>query len=153
MADLADDGVGASIEGLDVFGRPILPPQTLGRKLDGRERVLDLVGDTAGDVAPRRVALRGNQPGDVVEGQNNALGASAGPRPQPTGLPVARDIQFLLRLAASPVTLRARSRGDRRQFGSDLLQAPAEAGTRLQAQEHVRLMIGRRHASLAGRGR
>ena len=55
----------------------VLAPQPLGRELDRRQRVLDLVGDAAGDVPPGGVALGGDQPGDVVEGQHQAVGAVA----------------------------------------------------------------------------
>src|SRR3546814_9660002 len=53
---LADDGLGHPLEGLGVAGdlRQVFPPQPLGRKLDRRERVLDLVGDPPRDVGPSR---------------------------------------------------------------------------------------------------
>ncbi len=51
----------------------VLAAQALGRKLYGRQGVLDLVGDAAGDVGPGRGALRGDQLGDVVEGQHRAV--------------------------------------------------------------------------------
>ena len=43
------------------------PAQALGRELDRGERVLDLVGDAPGDVAPGGHTLRHDEVGDVVE--------------------------------------------------------------------------------------
>ncbi len=45
----------------------------LGRELDRRQRVLDLVRDAAGDVAPSGGALRGDKLGDVVERDDEAV--------------------------------------------------------------------------------
>ena len=44
----------------------------------GRERILDLVGDAAGDVGPGRGALRAHQLGDVVERHHVAVLGGAG---------------------------------------------------------------------------
>ena len=72
VVDLADDGVGALVEnGLafeDVPAVPALEP--LGRELDRGQRILDFVRDAAGDVGPRRRALRGDEIADVVEGDD-----------------------------------------------------------------------------------
>jgi len=73
--DLIDDrGRGARehfapavVEAVGEFQR-----QALGRKLDRRQRVLDLVRQAAGDFAPRRRALRRDQAGDVVEHHHQA---------------------------------------------------------------------------------
>src|SRR5260370_33890850 len=51
----------------------VLAPQPLGRKLNGSERVFDLVGDAAGDIGPGRGALRRHQFGDVVKGDHIAV--------------------------------------------------------------------------------
>ena len=69
---MADDRVGADAEGVRVFFDfpQIFAPQALGRELDWGQRVLDLVGDAAGDIGPSRLALRRQQLGDVVEGDD-----------------------------------------------------------------------------------
>ena len=51
----------------------VFAAQPLGRQLDRRQRVLDLVGDAARDVGPGRGALRENQLGDVVDGDDVAV--------------------------------------------------------------------------------
>ncbi len=72
IADLPDDRVGALGEdlgiGFDLAGIFALEP--FGRKLDRRQRILDLMGDTARDIGPGRRALRRDQVGDVVEGDD-----------------------------------------------------------------------------------
>ena len=75
VVDLAHDGVGALLEhGAILDDRlAVFAAQPLRRKLDRRERVLDLMGDAAGDVGPGRGALRGDQLGDVVEGDDVAM--------------------------------------------------------------------------------
>ena len=54
-------------------------PQPLRRKLDRGQRVLDLVGDAAGDVGPGGAALGGDEVGDVVEGDDIAVSAARRP--------------------------------------------------------------------------
>ncbi len=80
VVDLADDRVGALVEHVlaldDVAAVAALEP--LGGKLDRRQRILDLVGDAAGDVGPGGGALRGDEIGDVVERDDAA--AVAAPR-------------------------------------------------------------------------
>jgi hypothetical protein len=82
VADLADDRLGATVEGVQVAGDvlAVLAAHPFGRQLDRGQRVLDLVGDAAGDVLPGGVALGGEQAGDVVEGQHQTLGRVAGAR-------------------------------------------------------------------------
>ena len=60
VPDLADDRVGALVEDLAILGDDLAEaaPDALGRKLDRRQRVLDLVGDAARHVGPGRGALR-----------------------------------------------------------------------------------------------
>ena len=74
VVDLAHDRVGALLEHRAVVGDDlaVFAAQPLGRELDRGQRVLDLVGDAAGDVGPGRGALRGDQLGDVVEGDDVA---------------------------------------------------------------------------------
>ena len=69
VVDLAHDRVGALIEHRRVVGDrlAVFAAQPLGRELDRGQRVLDLMGDAAGDVGPGRGALRRHQLGDVVE--------------------------------------------------------------------------------------
>ncbi len=68
--DLRDDRLRAALERLLV--RPVelrrqLDREALGRELDRRQRVLDLVREPARDLAPRGVALRLHEIGHVVE--------------------------------------------------------------------------------------
>ncbi len=68
--DLRDDRLRAARQRLPVgpFEAPReLALEALGRELDRRQRVLDLVREPARDLAPRRVALRLREIGDVVE--------------------------------------------------------------------------------------
>ena len=75
VVGLAHDHVGVLLERgtLRADHRAELAAQALGRELDRGERVLDLVGDAPGDVAPRRHALRHDEVGHVVEGDDVAL--------------------------------------------------------------------------------
>ena len=80
VVDLAHDRVGALIEHGRIVGDglAVFAPQPLGRELDRRQRVLDLVRDAARDVGPGRGALRRHQLGDVVERDDvAALGIAA----------------------------------------------------------------------------
>ena len=52
--------------------------QALGGELDGGERVLDLVGDALGDLAPGGEALGLEELGEVVEGEHHAHVAAVG---------------------------------------------------------------------------
>ena len=60
------------VSGSFVISFRYLRLQPLGRELDRGQRVLDLVRDAAGDVGPGRLALRRQQLGDVVEGDDEA---------------------------------------------------------------------------------
>ena len=82
VPDLADDRVRQLVEGLAILvnDAAILAANALGRKLDRRQRILDLVGNAAGDIAPGGRALRGNELGDVVERHDTALVAALGLR-------------------------------------------------------------------------
>ena len=79
VADLADDRVGALREDFGIGGdlAGIFALQPLGRKLDRRQRILDLVRDAARDVGPGGGALRRDQIGDVVEGGDEAAAVRA----------------------------------------------------------------------------
>ena len=63
------------VEGLAVLGddAAVLAPDAVGRQDDRGQRVLDLVRHAAGDLAPGARALRGDELGDVVEGDDGAL--------------------------------------------------------------------------------
>ena len=110
----------------------IFPPQPLRREPDGRQRVLDLVGDAARHLGPGRLALGAHQLGHVVEGQNEApdlLALQLGREPDEQGsLVAAADHRDLLldRLVRS---LRKASE-QRRQLGQDVLDRAAPPGRR-----------------------
>ena len=72
---LADDGVGALVEHLAILGDgvAVFAADALGRELDRRQRILDLVRDAPRDVGPGGAALRADQLGHVVEGDDMAL--------------------------------------------------------------------------------
>ncbi|OPZ59304.1 MAG: hypothetical protein BWY87_01074 [Deltaproteobacteria bacterium ADurb.Bin510] len=73
LVDLADDHAGALVEDLGVLKLvQVAPAQALGRQLDRRQRVLDLVGDAARHLAPGRHALHLLQLGQVVEDHHQA---------------------------------------------------------------------------------
>src|SRR5438105_7484215 len=69
VLDLADDGIGALIEDLAVLGDDlaVTAPDALGRKLDRRQRILDLMRNAPRDICPGRRALRLDEIGDVVD--------------------------------------------------------------------------------------
>src|SRR5579883_3549588 len=66
------EGFGVALDLLQIAAA-----QPFGGKLDRGQRVLDLVGDAAGDVGPGRLALRRQQLGDVVEGNDEAADLAA----------------------------------------------------------------------------
>ena len=74
LVDLVDDGGGALVENVAIFGDPVEVafPQPLGRKLDRGQRILDLMGDAAGDLLPGGKPLRLFQVGQVVEDDDKA---------------------------------------------------------------------------------
>src|SRR4029079_14774752 len=80
IGDLADDGVGALIEDLAILGDgvAIFAADALGRELDRGKRILDLMGDAPRDIGPGARALGADEFGDVVEGDDIALGFRLG---------------------------------------------------------------------------
>src|SRR5690606_15299945 len=72
IADLPDDGLRALLEDFRVGGDfpAIFPAQALCRKLDRRERVLDLMRDTARHIRPGGRSLRAHEFSDVIKGEN-----------------------------------------------------------------------------------
>jgi hypothetical protein len=67
--DLPDDGIGALLEDGVVFADhfSVFAAQPLGRKLDGRKRILDLVRNPPGYIRPCRRALGCHQFSNVIE--------------------------------------------------------------------------------------
>ena len=67
-----DDHLGAFVKDrlIAAEARQVAFPQPLGRKLDRRERILDLVGDAPGHLAPGRHALGLHHLGHVVQHQH-----------------------------------------------------------------------------------
>src|SRR3984957_10257881 len=80
VIDLPHDRVHALLEDCLVLddGLARLAPNTLGRKLDRRQRILDLVCDATGNISPRRRARRGNRFGVVVKRDDVAVARLAG---------------------------------------------------------------------------
>jgi hypothetical protein len=102
---------------------PVLALQALRRKLDGRERVLDLVGDAAGHVAPGGAALRRDQARDVVEGEHQPpFRAARHPHAQATGLRVPGHVHLVV--AHRPLGLIHHARQLRRHLGQRPAQSP-----------------------------
>ncbi len=139
VADLADDGVDAFVEDLEIVRElaGIAAAQALGGELDRGQRVLDLVGDAARHVGPGAGALRREQVGDVVErdhvalalghrafaGQLHLIGAVVRP---------GADLDLVADLAA---TRRLGALDDRRQRRNDLadtLRRRAEISSRAE---------------------
>src|SRR5690606_17428821 len=71
----ANDRVCQPVEGLPIGMNhaAVFTADALCGELDRRQRILDLVRNPAGNVAPGGRALRGDQLGDVVEGDDAAL--------------------------------------------------------------------------------
>ena len=59
------------------------------------------MGDAAGDVAPGGVALSGDQAGDVVEGQHQAVLDPAGADPQAPRLTTAHEVDLVFGVGAA----------------------------------------------------
>ena len=74
VAHLADDRVGALPENFGIARDlvAVFALQALGGKLDRRQRILDLMRDASRHVGPGGGALRGDEIGDVVEGDDVA---------------------------------------------------------------------------------
>mmetsp|Transcript_53686 Transcript_53686/g.126315 ORF Transcript_53686/g.126315 Transcript_53686/m.126315 type:complete len:732 (-) Transcript_53686:1050-3245(-) len=122
--------------------------QTLGRQLDGRQRVLDLVGQPAGDLAPGRRALGRDDLGDVIEhDQARALGQGRPAHQQAQRLLLGIELKLegllpelavhvALGRVGAEVLLEAGIEGGR-ELGQPghLGQRPADIGRQRQAQD------------------
>src|SRR5208282_6706749 len=119
----------------------ILAFEPLGRQLDRGQRVLDLVRDAPGHVAPGGRALRGKQLGDVVEGDDEAFGLAVDalgrdPHEQRAGAAAAGDLEFGLdKMPRAP----ARLAQERLHLGYRLVEQAADE------------LLGARREQLAGR--
>jgi hypothetical protein len=91
-----------------------LAPDALGRELDRRERVLDLVRDAAGDIAPGGHALGRDEVGHVVECQHVTLhppiGGAAGRDAYEEALDLAPRVRRSSSCTASAFVPASRSR-------------------------------------------
>ena len=92
IAHLADDSVGAAVKGFKIAGDllAVFAAQPFGRKLDGGQRVLDLVRYPASHIAPGGVALGRDEAGDVVEGQYKPVRVGQTRAPAGAGSPRSR---------------------------------------------------------------
>src|ERR1700722_2356915 len=130
VVDLAHDGIGALVEHRVIGGNQfaVFAAQPLRRQLDRGQRVLDLVGDAAGDVGPGRGTLRQNELGDVVDGDDVAVlgvrrlfaGHAHG---EITFLAVARDRDLALYQTLVAMAGGLKNLGE---LGRDFGQRPAE---------------------------
>src|SRR5579864_5529600 len=130
VVDLAHDGIGTLVEHCVIRGDhfAVFAAQPLRRQLDRRQRILDFVGDAAGDVGPCRGALRQHQLGDVVDGDDIAvLGVrrlfAGHEHREITFLAVARHRDLALH---QPLIAIAGGLKNLRELGSDFGERPAE---------------------------
>src|SRR5687767_9376234 len=72
---MPDDRVGTTVKNIavDLDRVAVFAPDALGGELDRRQRVLDLMRDALRYFRPGRGALRDDQLGDVVEGDDEAI--------------------------------------------------------------------------------
>ena len=158
--DLVDDGGGAALEQFGFFLRQAvleLHLHALGRQLDRRERVLDLVRQAPRDFAPGHRALRRDHVRDIVEHDDEAaVGAhrqARAARQQHQVVVVlvaaaaARDLDLLLPVGAlAPLGGRMRALG--REGARDAVREVFQAGDAGQrpghcARFHLQDAIGR----------
>ena len=152
VAHLANDRVGASGEHLGValdLGE-VLALDALGRKLNRRQRVLYLVGDPARDVGPGGGTLGGDERGDVVEGDDEALERVAKPLgadadEQVSRAAVAYDRDLVL---AAPVGPFHRLVHDRAHLGHGVGESAADQLVGAARQQLERRAVGILDAAL-----
>ncbi len=151
--DLLHDRVGRALEQprmLGVQAAQQLAPHLLGRQLDRRQRVLDLVREPARDLAPGRAALRVEQRRDVLEDDDQpGLLAVVGQRragPQQyarVGLELERQLFAPFALARGQA--RAQRRGEARQQAvgrGARSQALPRTACEVTAQDHAGRLVG-----------
>ncbi len=136
---LANDGVGALVEHVAVLGDgvAVFAADTLGGKLDRRERILDLMSDAARHVGPGGAALSADQLGDVIEGQDIALrllitafGGDADGEIALRSRPMQRDL-----LGDEALALLLRPLHHRGEFGDHRGEGLADESAFLHAQQ------------------
>ena len=139
IADLADDRFGALVEHVAVVGDDpaIFALQSLGRELDRGQRVLDFMGDAAGDIGPGRGALRLDEIGDVVERDDEAVVGGVVPFERHAGgddpLAAVPGDRHLFLNQSDPVDLGAPQKvGDLRQDAGDRLSETVLAANQFQ---------------------
>ena len=115
-----------------------LRSQPLGRELDRRQRILDLVREPARDLAPRRVALRLREIGDVVE-HHDVAGHRASP--------AAASRASAACASGWPPRARPASASARRGSRESL---PRRARRTAPAPGSLRAPVGERHAGQLG---
>src|ERR1019366_5168084 len=151
VVDLAHDGVRALLEYGAVFADhvSVFAAQTLGRQLNGSERILNLMRDAARHIRPCRRALCGDQFGDVVERHDIAMAGFArllagDPHRQVSLAAIAGDRHLVLR---------ARARSYRRheicEFRKYLRQWPAKRLGLRTANQFLRRAVEDAHAAVA----
>ena len=145
---MANDGFRTPIKGfqvgLDVLS--VFSAQAFGRELDRRQRVLDLVGDAAGDVLPGGVALRRDETGYVVEGQNKAvIRGAAGAKAQATRVRAAGDVDLRLGAGGGMGGLFHQFR----EFRGEITQPLAVRGVGRQAEQGHGLAVDGGNTALA----
>jgi hypothetical protein len=154
VVGLADDDVGVLLERLALVADEgaELAPQPLGRELDRGERVLDLVGDAAGDVAPGGHALGDDELGHVVEGDDDALeravlalaGADPHQEVEVATAPAEADLAL-----ADPGAAGLELAQERRQFGRGGLERLAEDRVALDGEKPGGRRVDHLDAALA----
>ena len=160
--DLLHDGLGAAVEELRVLlvhRRQQLVAHALGREADRRERVLDLVRQSARHLAPGGLALGLQHHRDVVEHEHEAGGrlalALAGQRragahqdaPRHAGL----ERELLAPLEVARRDARAARLGELPQQAVGLAEAgeiAAHAGLEVIAEDGGRRSVGGAHAQV-----
>ena len=143
---MADDRIGADLEGfLVLLDLPhVFALEALGRELDRGQRVLDLGGDASGDIGPGSLALRRQQLGDVVEGDNEAadflrivLGGDA--HQKGAGAVAAGDLHLRL---GQPIGTTHRLFQEAGHLRRDLGQVFADRQVEIDAQQGRRGAVG-----------
>ena len=140
VVDLPDDGVRALVENFPALENmpTVTSLQALGRELDRRQRIPDLVRDATRHVRPSGGALGGDQVADVVErddaGAIVAPGVSGDPNVQNPLATVSQDGRLPL---MEPQPQRSRLFPDQADAGLDGVQGPTDQ-TEIAAEQALR---------------